>query len=237
MKYLKVWTNFRELTATLEYDEVGRLFEMMLLYAETGEEPTEFTGNERFLWPVAKQQIDMASERNEKLRENGLKGGRPKSKDNQTKPNETKENQTKAEKKRKEIERNIKEIKIPSVSFIEDDAAQSIQREQDMILTASENAGFNTSPMSRSKLVELYATHGKDKMLNAIDECVRHGVTNIAYLEAVLRGGPRKAKPRVAAQDFEQRDYTDVQKELEDETARHVIEMLKAEGEWDYEHN
>ncbi|MCR5565999.1 MAG: hypothetical protein K6F61_04045 [Clostridiales bacterium] len=124
-----------------------------------------------------------------------------------------------------------------SESELTDSDAHAIQREQDVILTAAENAGFNKSPMSRAKIVELYAENGKDKMLNAINECVRYGVTNLAYLEAVLRGGPRKAKPRVAAQDFEQRSYDDVQKQLEEETAAHVIQMLKDEGEWDYEHN
>ena len=91
-----------------------------------------------------------------------------------------------------------------------DDEAHAIQREQDIILSAAENAGFNNSPMSRARIVELYAMHGKETILNAINECVRHGVTNIAYLEGVLRGGPRKAKPRVPAQDFEQRDYSEV---------------------------
>ena len=111
MKYLKVWTNFLELINTLQYDEIGRLFEMMLVYAESEKEPENFSGNERFLWPVAKQQIDLAAAKNEILRQNGMRGGRPKqeeTKENQTEPEETKENQTKAykEKKRKEIERN-----------------------------------------------------------------------------------------------------------------------------------
>ena len=111
MKYLKVWTNFLELIASLQYDEIGRLFEMMLVYAESEKEPENFSGNERFLWPVAKQQIDLAAAKNEILRQNGMRGGRPKqeeTKENQTEPEETKENQSKAykEKKRKEIERN-----------------------------------------------------------------------------------------------------------------------------------
>ena len=77
MKYLKVWTNFRQIIKTLEYDEIGRLFEAMLAYAENGQEPEEFTGNEIFLWPVAKQMIDLAAEKAETLRQNGMRGGRP----------------------------------------------------------------------------------------------------------------------------------------------------------------
>ena len=95
MKYLKIWTNFFDLITQLEYDEIGRLFEAMLIYADSGKEPEEFDGNERFLWPVAKQQIDLAAEKNEILKQNGMKGGRPKTKENQSEPNESKENQTK----------------------------------------------------------------------------------------------------------------------------------------------
>ena len=115
MKYLKVWTSFRDVISPLSYDEKGRLFDMMLDYTDSGIEPAEFVGNERFRWPAAKQAIDLTAERNEKLRENGLKGGRPKSKENQTEPNETKQNQSEPnetckEKKRKEMKRNEKDI-------------------------------------------------------------------------------------------------------------------------------
>ena len=118
MTYLKVWTSFLELIKTLEYDEVGRLFEMMLVYAESGNEPETFDGNERFLWPVAKQQIDLAAMKNEILRQNGMRGGRPKAeetKENQTEPNETKENQTKAYKEKKSKEKECKEKELLSV--------------------------------------------------------------------------------------------------------------------------
>ena len=117
MKYLKIWTNFQELMETLKDDEKGRLFCMMLDYADSKNEPETFIGNERFLWPVAKQHIDLAAQKNEILRKNGMKGGRPKAeetKQNQTEPNETKENQTKAY-KRKEKKRNVNEKKDNSL--------------------------------------------------------------------------------------------------------------------------
>ena len=40
MEFLKIWTDFREVMAPLEYDEKGKLFDAMLIYAETGGEPT-----------------------------------------------------------------------------------------------------------------------------------------------------------------------------------------------------
>ena len=102
MKYLKVWTDFENVLSPLQDDEVGRLFIHMIRYARDGVEPAEFVGNEAFVWPAAKRDIDIAMERNEVCRANGLKGGRPKTKENQTEPNETKENQTEPNKSRQD---------------------------------------------------------------------------------------------------------------------------------------
>lgn len=99
MEYLKIWTSFRESISPLNDAEKGRLFDAMLLYAETGELP-DLKGNERYIWPTAKQAIDRAAQKAETLRQNGNKGGRPpnqtETNGNPEKPNESKENQTKA---------------------------------------------------------------------------------------------------------------------------------------------
>ena len=83
MDYLKVWTSFREVIAPLGDAEKGRLFDAMLVYAETGEEPSDFKGNERFLWAVAKQDIDRTAQKCEKLQANASKGGLAKSRNQQ----------------------------------------------------------------------------------------------------------------------------------------------------------
>lgn len=109
MDYLKVWTNFREVMKPLNFEEKGRLFESMLIYAESGQEPEFLEGNERFVWPTAKRDIDMAVQFRETKRQNGSKGGRPKTKENQEEPNETKKNQEEPNetlKKRKEKKGN-----------------------------------------------------------------------------------------------------------------------------------
>ena len=118
MKYLKIWTSFRDVVKPLSDAEIGRLFVAMLVYTETGVEPGKWAGNEAFLWPVAKQTIDLAAAKAEKLRENGMKGGRPaenETKDNQSKPSKTKDNQSEPNKRRnnnKEKKSNNKIINI-----------------------------------------------------------------------------------------------------------------------------
>lgn len=57
MKYLKVNTDFVQSIEMLSDAEKGRLFRAMLIYAKTGEEPT-LNGSERFVWPIAKSNID-----------------------------------------------------------------------------------------------------------------------------------------------------------------------------------
>lgn len=231
MQYLKIWTSFRNLILTLEDDEKGRLFDMMLGYAENGKEPEKFSGNERFLWPVAKQQIDLTAEKNEKLRQNGLKGGRPKAnetKQNQIKPNETNKNQTKAYKVKKS---NIKKYKVNNKDddntrvrareeddngIISDDEARAVQQDHDVVLDAAERAGFPNSDSVRDQLITFYAEHGKQKVLDAITACVEHSAPSIAYLRAVLRGDPKPqkaARATVPAQQYHQREYEDSQVE------------------------
>ena len=113
MKYLKVYTDFAEAMEALSDAERGRLFMSMLQYASTGEAWT-LSGAERFVWPIAKQNIDRAQAELEKRAENGRKGGRPKkaneSGEKQPKAKESKKKQTKDNKdkdKDKDKENNI----------------------------------------------------------------------------------------------------------------------------------
>jgi len=106
MEYLKVWTSFRELLEPLTDAERGRLFVSMLEYAETGAVPC-LTGNERYVWPAAKQNIDRARAESDKQTANGMKGGRPRkpteTQENPEKPTETQENPEKAYKDKDNI--------------------------------------------------------------------------------------------------------------------------------------
>lgn len=125
-----------------------------------------------------------------------------------------------------------------SESFIGDADAHEIQTEQNRVLDAAEDAGFKMGNTVRAKLIALYAEYGLDKMLNSINECVRHSACSLAYLEAVLNGSPKKRKVQVSAQDFEQRDYSDVQRQLMEKQNQEVIEHIcRSSGLWDEANN
>ena len=116
MKYLKVYTDFAEAMEALSDAERGRLFMSMLQYASTGEAGT-LSGAERFVWPIAKQNIDRAQAELEKRAENGRKGGRPKkaieSEEKQPKAKESKKKQTK-DNKDKDKDKDKREEAIAS---------------------------------------------------------------------------------------------------------------------------
>ena len=61
MKYLKVFVDFADKIELLGDAERGRLFKAMLEYASSGAEP-DLRGNERFIWPTAKSEIDRQAE-------------------------------------------------------------------------------------------------------------------------------------------------------------------------------
>ena len=92
---------------------------------------------------------------------------------------------------------------------MQDDDAIKIQREQDEVLTAAENAGFPRFELVRAKIISFYAEYGREKMLSAIDACAEHSAANIAYLSAVLTGKPKgRKKDATDVHGYEQRDYS-----------------------------
>ena len=109
--------------------------------------------------------------------------------------------------------------------------AQKFQHDHDKVIEAAQNAGFHCSPTVNSMLIALYADYGLEKVLDAINECATHSATSIAYLRAVLKGGPKKAKAYVSAQDFTQRDYSDVPEEMNKALDREVLDFLAKEND------
>lgn len=110
MKYLKVWTDFRQAIRHLSPADKGFLFDAMMTYAETGEEPDDLPEMAHVMWPVAKRDIDHTIMESLNRSNNGKKGGRgnkaEESNEKQEKANESKEKQDEAEESRKEKKRN-----------------------------------------------------------------------------------------------------------------------------------
>lgn len=110
--------------------------------------------------------------------------------------------------------------------LMDDADAKAIQQDHDRVLNAAEDAGFKMSNDVRASLIAFYATYGLEKVLDGFKACVKHSAVNLAYLEAVLKGKPKEVKPRVIAQDFDQRDYSGVQEEIMKQQAEKIRAFL-----------
>lgn len=79
-EYVKLWASYESYFEAFSDVEVGRLVRAMIQYRVSREEP-KFNGNERFIWPAIRRDIDESIKAQEASaeanRENGKKGGRP----------------------------------------------------------------------------------------------------------------------------------------------------------------
>lgn len=111
--YLKVYFDFEEKTGELNDGEKGRLLLALLRYAISGEKPV-LSGNERYLFPTFKGEVDREIAVYETRIANGMRGGRPareETENNQTKPNvtETEPKETETPKNKNKEQEDIKE--------------------------------------------------------------------------------------------------------------------------------
>ena len=165
MQYLKLWLSFQEIISPLSDDEVGRLFRLMFRYAETGELPQDFEGNERFVWPAAKQYIDAAEIKSEILRQNATRGCRFK---NDTETNESKPKQTEANgSKSKQTEANEskpKQTEANESKSEQTEASESKLKQTEANESKSKQTGADESKQKQTEANESLKVKVNDKV-------------------------------------------------------------------------
>lgn len=185
MYYLKVFTDFAEALEPYADAEAGRIFRAMLRYAEDGTEP-DFRGNERYIWPAAKQNIERARKYSDEKSQNGARRRKSKpeqteadaSNCKQTEATASKPEQSPATKKRKEKEKenNTTPLPPPSEGELREVAAvweESVGELPRIVL--QEAASWMQAGITSGLICE------------AIREAARNGAGKWAYVEAILR--------------------------------------------------
>lgn len=160
MNYVCLYVSYLESLAPFSDEEIGRMVRAMLIYTATGEIPL-FDGNERFIWPTLKAQIDRDEaayqERCEKNRANGAKGGRPK---NQSVITETEWFSEKPKKAKEKVKEKEKEKKKENDSDMADKPPTrhlfSPPSVDDVREYCTEN-GYNVDP---ERFVDHYTSNG-----------------------------------------------------------------------------
>ncbi len=213
--------------------EVGRLMKAVWHYATTGEQ-RDLSGGEKVIFALITMELSQNEAKDalisKKRSEAGSLGGKQRvanaSKCYQIQANATFAKQNVA----KESNASNKEVVVEVVEddsslFINSEEAGIIRSEHERVLDAAEIAGFDRTDYVRSKLIDLYADNGLEKMLSAIEACAEHGAPTVAYLKGVLKGGPRKQSQNkaVPAQQYAQRDYSGA----DEEAMKRMLEMAE----------
>lgn len=254
--YFKARTKWQKAFDQLDDAEVGRLMRAVFEYALTGEVSTPMTGSERILLPIiiadldddCDGQADLSEKRKEAARKRWTKSEKCESvppvmqnasasfasdsdMQNASACNNSNSNSNSNRHRQNtepETESNTRAREDTAAGFVSDDSAKEIQGEHDQIIQAAEDGGFPGNNATRARILDLFAKYGKERILYGIGECVKHGASNLAYLEKVCQGGPKKKPPAsppakiVVAQQYEQRDYSG-----DTEDADSMLDMLK----------
>lgn len=211
MKYLKVWCDFRKAIQHLTPADKGYLFDAMMLYAETGEEPENLPERAFIMWPVAKRDVDHAIEESQKRSVNGSKGGRgnkaDESNEKQDKANESNVKQTKAEESRKE--KKGKETKGNETKPLSE-----VRFKPPTVDEVREYCLERRNAVNPERFVDFYSSKGwkvGNQPMKDWKACVR-------------TWEQRDQGKKVIAQDFPQRDYSDVDQQMLADLAREMRE-------------
>lgn len=160
--YIPLWDRYKALFEAMEDDEIGRLVRAMQDYKD-GKEP-KIVGNERFIWPSVRNDIDTArasyEETCRKQRENGAKGGRPKkaegSEENPKNPvvfSETQKSKYKAK------QSNTKQINTNSPNG-ECDNARETRFTPPTLAEVQAYVSERHSPVDPQGFIDFYASNG-----------------------------------------------------------------------------
>lgn len=179
-----LYVSYLESLAPFSDEEIGRMVRAMLIYTATGGTPL-FDGNERFIWPTIKAQIDRDEaayqERCEKNRANGAKGGRPKNQSVITKTEWFSEKPKKAKEKEKEKEKEKKKENDSDMADKPPTRHSFSPPSVDDVREYCREKGYNVDP---ERFVDYYTSNGWKVGRNPMKDW-----------KAALRSWERKEKP------------------------------------------
>ena len=228
--YVPIFYDWVKVTEELNDQEKGRLIDAIVLYATGGDWQERIKGNERYLFPAFREQINRNESISKARAAAGAIGGTANtSKDKQTKANESKPKQTEAKSpKEKEKEKEKENKKENDIRAREE--AERFDRFW-MAYPRKENkqkalAAFQKLHPDEATFTAMLAAIERQK---ATEQWQEDGGRFIPHPTTWLNGRrwedePPKAtgKPTrtVIAQQYSQRDYSEAAESLEDALAR-----------------
>lgn len=167
--YIKIWDTYESYFEPLSAAEVGRLVLAMMKYKSSGTEP-ELNGNERYVWPAVKRDLDKDAEYIEGKRISGKAGGLS---------SKRKQNEVNASKTKLEKEKEKEKDKMSSSSCDETTTTKPIED------VFRENIG-KLGATGQKALAEYVERMGDELVLAVIGKCSDLGGSTWAYVRKAL---------------------------------------------------
>ena len=195
LEYVPVFWDWIEVTGELNDQEKGRLIDAMVMYSRGGDWQDRIKGNERYLFPAFRQQIERARAMSEKRSDAGATGGKQAqanaSKAKQIQANASKRKQTQASASKiakKEEEKEKKEVATTGCGggFLTEEEAQSLSARLDEVYAEAERCGFTCTAREIDELTALASEHGAERVCDAIRIASDRGKPNLGYLRGIL---------------------------------------------------
>ena len=194
LEYVPVFWDWIEVTGELNDQEKGRLIDAMVMYSRGGDWQDRIKGNERYLFPAFRQQIERARTMSEKRSDAGATGGKQaqanasKAKQIQANASKRKQTQANASKIYKEEEEEKKEVATTGGGggFLTEDEAQAISARLDEVYAEAERCGFTCTAREIDELTALASEHGAERVCDAIRIASDRGKPNLGYLRGIL---------------------------------------------------
>lgn len=193
-EYVPVFWDWIEVTGELNDQEKGRLIDAMVMYSRGGDWQDRIKGNERYLFPAFRQQIERARTMSEKRSDAGATGGKQAqanaSKAKQIQANASKRNQTQANAskiaKKEEEKEKVVATTDSGGGFLTEAEAQALSARLGEVYAEAERCGFTCTAREIDELTALAAEHGAERVCDAIRIASDRGKPNLGYLRGIL---------------------------------------------------
>ena len=194
LEYVPVFWDWIEVTGELNDQEKGRLIDAMVMYSRGGDWQDRIKGNERYLFPAFRRQIERARAMSEKRADAGATGGKQaqanasKAKQIQANASKTKQTQANASKIAKKEEEKEKVVATTDSGggFLTEAEAQALSARLDEAYAEAERCGFTCTAREIDELTALAAEHGAERVCDAIRIASDRGKPNLGYLRGIL---------------------------------------------------
>lgn len=202
--YFKVYYDLIDSLTPLSDAEKGRLFIAMLEYASRGAEP-QLYGNERFIWPGVRGQIDRDSAKYDEICAKNKQNVSSRWDANVCgrEPSHTTvyvRTQEKGKGKGKEA--------AASIGFLSDAEQDALSEGFHLVMDAAARAGFASTAADCDVLNRILADYGADAVTAAIGRAVEQGEgkRTWAYIKGILKSDPTGGSAQRKKQGLSERE-------------------------------